>query len=129
MGVRNMSKIARTTESGTYLSYVNTSSAQPSDYSPVASSASALDVVWVLTTPQLATELAGETEWTDEKSRRRSALVDKEIVGNISPAEQAQLAQLQAEMLAYRRKVAPLPLEVLRELHQQLLHDAGDEIE
>jgi hypothetical protein len=88
-----------------------------------------LDTVWVLITPKLATEAAGETAWTDEKNRRRSDLVDKEIAGNLSPAEQAELGQLQVEMLAYRRKVAPLPLEDLRALHQHLLHEAGDATE
>lgn len=79
---------------------------------------------------RLGQELAtDDTAWTKEKNRRRCELVDKEIAGHVSPAEQAQLKQLQAEMLAYRRKVAPLPLQDLRALHQQLLHEADDETE
>ena len=69
------------------------------------------------------------TTWTDEKNRKRCDLVDKEIAGTISSAEQTELRRLQAEMLAYRRKVAPLPLQDLRALHQELLRDAGDETE
>jgi hypothetical protein len=65
-------------------------------------------------------------EWTEEKNQRRCDLVDKEIDGTISAVEKVELAQLQAEMLAYRRKVAPLPLEELRKLHQELLRHASD---
>lgn len=64
--------------------------------------------------------------WTAQKNHRRCHLVDKEIDGTLSPAEQGELDQLQAEMLAYRRHVAPLPLEDLRQLHQQLLRQAGE---
>jgi hypothetical protein len=65
-------------------------------------------------------------EWTEEKNQRRCDLVDKEIDGTISAVEKVELDQLQTEMLAYRRKVAPLPLESLRELHQELLRQASD---
>lgn len=67
--------------------------------------------------------------WTDEKNQKRCELVDKEISGNISPAEKDQLEQLQLEMLAYRRRIAPLPLEDLRMLHQELLNEVRDELE
>jgi hypothetical protein len=69
---------------------------------------------------------SSELEWTEEKNQRRCHLVDKEIDGTISVVEKAELDRLQAEMLAYRRKVAPLPLEDLRELHQELLRQASD---
>jgi|RhiMetdeSRZDD1v2_1073273.scaffolds.fasta_scaffold227619_3 hypothetical protein len=75
-------------------------------------------------TPRASSEL----EWTEEKNQRRCYLVDKEIDGTISPVEKVELTQLQNEMLAYRRKVAPLPLEALRELHQELLRKAGDKM-
>jgi hypothetical protein len=68
-----------------------------------------------------------ELEWTEKKNQRRCDLVDKEIDGTISVAEKVELDQLQAEMLAYRRQVAPLPLEELRKLHQELLHQASDQ--
>ena len=70
---------------------------------------------------------SSELEWTEEKNQRRCHLVDKEIDGTISGVEKAELDHLQAEMLAYRRKVAPLPLEDLRELHQELLRQASDQ--
>jgi len=53
--------------------------------------------------------------------------VDKDIDGTISLVEKGELDQLQAEMLAYRRQVAPLPLEDLRTLHQQLLRQASEQ--
>ncbi len=64
-----------------------------------------------------------ETEWTDEKNRRRCELVDMEIEGTLSAEERIELDNLQSEMLAYRRKVAPLPLRDLRRMHQELLSD------
>jgi hypothetical protein len=62
--------------------------------------------------------------WTDEKNHRRSALVDKEIDGTLTPAEAVELADLQREMIRYVDRVAPLPLEEARKLHQQLLEKA-----
>ena len=60
-------------------------------------------------------------EWTEAKNDRRCALIDKEIAGTLTPEEERELKTLQGEMLAYRREVAPLPLDDLRELHKQLL--------
>lgn len=63
--------------------------------------------------------------WTEHKNQRRCHLVDKDIAGTLSLAEQGELEQLQADMLAYRRHVAPLPLDDVRTLHQQLLRQAS----
>ena len=52
--------------------------------------------------------------WTEQKNQRRCHLVDKDIDGTISLVEKAELDQLQADMLAYRRHIAPLPLDDLR---------------
>jgi hypothetical protein len=46
--------------------------------------------------------------WTDAKNDRRCDLIDLEVNGTISDAEQGELAVLQDEMLAHRRDVAPL---------------------
>ena len=62
--------------------------------------------------------------WTDAKNRRRSELIDKEIDGALTPDESLELEILQEQMLAHRRKVAPLPLEDARRLHQELLAKA-----
>jgi len=50
-----------------------------------------------------------ESTWTDEKNSRRCDLIDKEIDGRLTLQEAVELARLQSEMLAYRRKLAPLP--------------------
>lgn len=67
--------------------------------------------------------LADTPEWTDEKNRRRCELVDRDIKtpGPLPQDEQDELDCLQDEMLAYRRKIAPLPLDALRQFHDQLL--------
>lgn len=69
----------------------------------------------------------GEDEpWTKAKNDRRCDLIDrKHVGGGLSPAEALELARLQEQMLRYRDRVAPLPLDDARRLHQQLLEKAG----
>ena len=67
--------------------------------------------------------------WTEEKNERRCDLVDKEIDGTLTPEEADELEGLQKEMLAFRRKVAPLPIEEARRVHDQLLKEAAAEQE
>jgi hypothetical protein len=62
--------------------------------------------------------------WTEEKNNRRCDLIDREIDGTLTPAEVVELHCLQNEMLQYRRRVAPLPLDDARKLHQELLAKA-----
>lgn len=60
-------------------------------------------------------------DWTEEKNARRCVLIDREIAGILTMEEAKQLQDLQQEMLRYRRRIAPLPLDDARALHQQLL--------
>jgi len=71
-------------------------------------------------------ERPDEPDWNDAKNDRRCDLIDKEIEGTLLPAEKRELAQLQRQMLAYRRKVAPLPLKEAQRLHQHLLMKAAE---
>ena len=64
-------------------------------------------------------------DWTDAKNDRRCELVDRQIDGTLTPGEAAELADLQQQMLRYRDRVAPLPLEYARKLHQELLRRAA----
>ena len=64
-------------------------------------------------------------EWTEAQNQRRCTLIDKEIAGTLAPDEATELRRLQRAMLRYRRRVAPLPLEDARRLHQELLAKAG----
>jgi hypothetical protein len=79
--------------------------------------------VSILVSPVQQMDRADES-WTDTKNRRRSDLVDKEIDGTLTPAEATELADLQRQMMRYVDRVAPLPLEEARRLHQQLLEKA-----
>lgn len=63
--------------------------------------------------------------WTEAKNERRCDLIDKEIDGTLTAVEAIELRGLQQAMLQYRRRVAPLPLEGARRLHQELLAKAG----
>jgi hypothetical protein len=67
----------------------------------------------------------GEETWTEEKNSRRCDLIDREIDGTLTAAEAQELKQLQAELLRYRQKVAPLPIDAARKLHQELLVKAA----
>jgi hypothetical protein len=62
--------------------------------------------------------------WTEEKNARRGVLVDREIDGTLTPEEAAELEVLQQQMLRERRKLAPVPLDDLRRMHQELLNKA-----
>jgi hypothetical protein len=62
--------------------------------------------------------------WTEVKNARRCVLVDREIDGTLTPEEATELEILQQQMLRERRRLAPVPLEDLRRLHQELLTKA-----
>jgi len=64
---------------------------------------------------------ANNGAWSDELNERRIELIDKDIQGTITTAERGELAELQRQAVAYRDRVAPLPIEGARRLHQQLL--------
>jgi hypothetical protein len=63
----------------------------------------------------------GEPEWTDAKNAHRIELIKKKHAQGLSPSEHVELGGLQDEMLRFRHKIAPLPLEDARRLHQELL--------
>jgi hypothetical protein len=69
----------------------------------------------------IATQTQRATEWTNDKDARRCDLIDREIDGALTIGEQSELDQLQHEMLAYRRSVAPLPIGAARKLHAELM--------
>jgi len=60
-------------------------------------------------------------EWSEEKNSRRCDLIDRQIEGDLSPEERIELEDLQRQAMAYRDRVAPLPIEGTRRLHQELL--------
>jgi hypothetical protein len=64
------------------------------------------------------------TDWDAAKDTRRCELIDREIAGTLTSGETAELRTLQAAMLRHRRRVAPLPLDEARRLHQELLAKA-----
>lgn len=67
--------------------------------------------------------------WNDTKNDRRCELIDKEIEGTILPAEQRDLEELQRQMLAYRRKFAPLPRIAKRLAGQERVMTQAERIE
>jgi hypothetical protein len=64
-------------------------------------------------------------EWSEEKNRRRCELIDRKYDHSLSPAEEAELALLQDAMYRLVDKVAPLPLDAARSLHQELVQKAA----
>lgn len=63
--------------------------------------------------------------WTDEKNSRRLRLIHKECYGGVTADEANELEKLQGEMMRYRNRVAPLPLEDARKLLGELLLKAA----
>jgi len=64
-------------------------------------------------------------EWTDQKNQRRCELIDRKYDHGLSPAEEAELTVLQDAMHRFIDRVAPLPLDAARRLHQELLLKAA----
>ncbi len=61
-------------------------------------------------------------EWSDAKNNRRCDLINREFDGPpLTPTEIVELAGLQDDMLRHRQRVAPIPVENARRLHQELL--------
>jgi hypothetical protein len=79
--------------------------------------------IYLIIRPARSTDQPDEP-WTDAKNHRRAELVDKEIDGTLTPAESAELADLQSQLRRYVDRVAPLPIEEARKLHRQLLEKA-----
>ena len=74
-----------------------------------------------------STQTSELTQWTDSKNARRCLLVDRDIDGTLTAAERRELKALQAELSRYRQLVAPLPIQELRSLHDQLMQSVdGD---
>ena len=59
--------------------------------------------------------------WTSAMNQRRCDLIDQKYATGISADESAELESLTATMRHYINRVAPVPLEGVRRLHQQLL--------
>jgi hypothetical protein len=59
--------------------------------------------------------------WSDALNQRRFALIDKEIQGSLTPAENVELAGLTRIMRDHADSEANLPLEGARALHRMLL--------
>jgi hypothetical protein len=81
-------------------------------------------VAWVV---PAAPPANGDETWTEAKNQRRCDLIDRKYAGSLTPPEAVELAQLQEQMLRYRQRVAPLPLEDARRLHQELLTKAASQ--
>jgi hypothetical protein len=64
-------------------------------------------------------------DWTPELNHRRCDLVDKKFAGGLTPAEDLELARLTSAMRRFIDRVAPVPLDDVRRLHQELLEKAA----
>jgi hypothetical protein len=68
---------------------------------------------------------AADPEWTPADNQRRCDLIDKDLDGLLTPDERIELEALEGRLDRYVNVVAPLPLEPLRKLHDQLLEKAA----
>ena len=65
------------------------------------------------------------TDWTPQLNHRRCDLIDKKFSAGLTPAEETELARLTVALRQFVDRVAPVPLEEVRRLHQQLLEKAA----
>ena len=85
-----------------------------------------LPLVRVLPAEGGAAASNGNGEWTPSDNHRRCDLIDKKFRTGLTPAEAAELASLSAGLRNFMDRVAPVPLDDVRRLHQQLLEKAAD---
>jgi hypothetical protein len=74
--------------------------------------------------PALSSPDSNET-WTTEMNTRRCDLIDRKHDRGLDPEEAAELESLQQAMRRFVRRMAPLPLQAARLLHQSLLEKAA----
>lgn len=79
----------------------------------------------ITTDPPLRQESEDET-WTEEKNKRRCALIDRKYADTLTPDQARELARLQSLMLYHRQRIAPLPLEDAERLYRKLLAEVGE---
>lgn len=77
-------------------------------------------IACVVPAPQ-ANEFMANDDWTDEKNARRVSLLDRKYEGGLTEAQEAELILLQDAMHRHIDRVAPLPLDEVRRVHQELL--------
>ncbi len=75
--------------------------------------------VYILVRPPV--ESTTRDEWTSEMNHRRHDLVLKEIAGSLTFDEAVELADLNMIQDRWLDRVAPLPFEHVRRLHDQLV--------
>jgi len=59
--------------------------------------------------------------WSEDMNRRRVFLIQRKYSSGLTPLEQEELAKLKSALRAYIDRVAPRPLDALREMHRELL--------
>ena len=62
--------------------------------------------------------------WTMDRNQRRHDLIDKQIEETITLEEAVELAHLQSAFARWLDAKAPLPLDHVRKLHDQLVEQA-----
>jgi hypothetical protein len=76
--------------------------------------------------PAAARNGSEDGDWTDARNDRRCELIERKYAGALTAAEAVELHALQEEMYRHVDRVAPLPVEDARRLHQELLRKAKD---
>ena len=72
--------------------------------------------------PTLSSSAEG---WSEGKNERRCALIRNKSSEGIDAVEARELAQLQQELAAYRKQVAPLPYDMVEVLQAALNSSSG----
>jgi hypothetical protein len=82
-------------------------------------------VAQVLPAPTGRNGAPASGDWTAAKDARRCELIDKEVDGTLTAAEETELEDLQEQILRHRHRVAQFPLAHARRLLEELERKAG----
>lgn len=67
-----------------------------------------------------------EPEWSPQVNQRRCELIDRKFTARLVPSEESELVRLTIGLRRFVDRVAPVPLDEVRRLHQTLLECASD---
>jgi hypothetical protein len=77
-------------------------------------------VEWDVARTWIETPRLAEGDWSETKNARRCALIRKKFADGLTPAETAELDQLQEQVGQFREQFGPLAADTVRALEAEL---------
>ena len=77
-------------------------------------------VEWNIARTWIETHREVDGDWSEKKNARRCGLIHKKFAGGLTPAEAAELDQLQEQVGQFREQFGPLAADTVRALEAEL---------